>query len=91
MFLISHTCLRRVSNPHLPGAQAFYQANALSTLSTWTSGHTFKIFSLLKYLVVYQGLSWRLGLSWQTLTPRQASKESLATGAPDRTGREFRP
>lgn len=40
MFLISHTCLRRVFNLRLVGARAFYQANALSTLSTWTSGHS---------------------------------------------------
>lgn len=42
-----------VFNPIYQGLGLFfYQSNALSTLSTWTSGRTSKFFYLLKYLIV---------------------------------------
>ena len=64
MFLISHTCLGACFQSHLPRAWAFYQPDALSTLSTWTSGRRFKIFLFAKIFNSVAGVS--LG-TWVTV------------------------
>lgn len=62
MLLMSHTCLGACFPPHLPSPG--FSSNAVSTSSMWASGHTFKNFYLLKYLIAWPGFGWGLGLPW---------------------------
>lgn len=83
MFLISHTCLRACFQSHLPRAWAFYQSNPLSTLSTWTSGRTLKIFLFAKIFNSVAGVSLE---TWATVARAGTSHASKAPQEPRVSG-----
>lgn len=74
MFLMLHARLRRVLNP-VPERPAFYQSDALSTLSTWTSGCTFKKFLSAEIFNSVAGVPLETWASWHMQAPATPAKE----------------
>lgn len=73
-FLMSHARLGHILNP-VPQCRALYQSDALSTLSTWTSGCTFKKFLSAEIFNSVAGVPLETWASGHMQAPAAPTKE----------------